>query len=340
MSLSRTLSLVLSSALLGAISSAQTPQAAPNQTPQGATNQTQLLGTLRPDYTLGSNDQIVIRTPQVEEINDRPYRIDADGFLKLPILGKVRAGGLTVQAVEADLVTKLRDYIRDPQVTITVVQYRSDPVFVVGMFRAPGIYPLVGNHTLVELVSSIGGLQPNASRRIKITRRAEYGAIPLPNSIESKDKRVSSVEVSLESLTQAINPAEDIVLQAYDIISADQAQKVYVNGEVTKVSGIELNGRDNISVIQALTEAGGLTQYATRERVVVLRPVLGTSRRAEINIDLKRVLEGKDIDFPLLPNDVLYVPRSAKRSVALPAGVAFLAQIPYILGTALLASGL
>jgi polysaccharide export outer membrane protein len=340
MSLPRILSGTPLAALFAVITFAQQPQTpvqagnAPNQ------GQLQGLGAIRPDYVLGANDQIVIRTPQVEEINDRPFRVDSDGFVTLPILGKVRVRGLTVQSLEADLVTKLREYVRDPQVTITVVQYRSEPIFVVGAFRSPGIYPLVGNHTLVELISSIGGLQPNASRRIKVTRKAEYGTIPLPNAVESKDKRASSVEISLERLTQSINPAEDIVLQAYDVISAEQAEKVYVNGEVTKVTGLEMNGRDNISVIQALTEAGGLTQYAVRDKIYVLRPVLGTSRRAEIAIDLKRVMEGKDIDFPLLPNDVLYVPRSGKRSVLMPAGAAFLAQIPYILGTALLASGL
>ena len=72
-----------------------------------------------------------------------------------------------------------------PQVTVTVVQFSSEPLFFVGAFKAPGIYPLQGRRTLVEMMSSIGGLQPNASRRIKVTRRKEFGEIPLPNAVRS-----------------------------------------------------------------------------------------------------------------------------------------------------------
>jgi protein involved in polysaccharide export with SLBB domain len=89
--------------------------------------------------------------------------------------------------------------------------------------------------------------------------------------------------------------------------------------------------RDSMSITQALTEAGGFTQFASRDKVRVLRPILGTNRRAEIDIDLKRVLEGKDIDFPLLPNDVVYVARSGKRAVLGPVGTSFLAAMPYMI---------
>ncbi len=287
--------------------------------------------SIRPDYVLGPNDQILIRAPQADEINERPFRVDSDGFLTLPIVGKVRAAGMTVQALEADLVARLKEFIREPQVIISVVQFRSEPVFFLGAFRVPGIYPLAGRRTLIEMLSSVGGLQPNASRRIKITRRAEYGPIPLPNAVQSADGKSSTVEISIESLTQNVNPDEDIVLKSYDLVNAERAERVYVSGEVGKVSAIELQERGSISIIQALTEAGGFTQFAIRDHVRVLRPVEGTTQRAEIEINMKRVYEGKDIDFPLLPNDVLYVPRSGTRAVLVPTGTTFLASIPYLI---------
>lgn len=303
----------------------------PQPTPAG-----QAQPVVRPDYVLGPNDQILIRAPLIEEINERPFRIDSEGFITLPIVGRLRAGGLTVQAFEAELVTRLREFVVSPQVSISLVQFRSEPVFVVGAFKSPGIYPLQGRRTLVEMLSSVGGLQPNASRRIKVTRRADYGPINLPNAVVDPEKKVSSVEISLESLTQNVNPEEDIVLQSYDIISVDRAERVYVSGNVLKVGAIELAERDSISVAQAVTEAGGFSPYATRDKVRVLRPILGTSRRAEIVIDLKRVFEGKDIDFPLLPNDVLYVPRSSTAAILGPTGTAILTTLPYVVFTAIL----
>jgi polysaccharide biosynthesis/export protein len=310
-------------------------QAAPGQNPANGA-QAQPIQSIRPDYVLGPNDQFIIRAPQAEEINERPFRIDADGFINLPLVGKVRAAGLTVQALESDLVTRLKEFIRDPQVMISMVQFRSEPVFFLGAFKFPGIYPLGGRRTLVEMLSSVGGLLPNASRRIRVTRKAEYGPIPLPSAVQSADGKTSTAEISIESLTRNVNPDEDIVLKSYDIVDAERAERVYVSGEVSKVSAIELAERDSISITQALTEAGGFTQFAIRDHVRVLRPVMGTTRRAEIVIDMKRVYEGKDIDFPLLPNDVLYVPRSSTRAVLGPVGTTFLASIPTIIITALL----
>jgi polysaccharide export outer membrane protein len=284
---------------------------------------------------LGPNDQVLVRAPAAEEITEKPFRIDSEGFINLPLVGRVRAGGLTVQELEADLVKRLREYIREPQVIITVVQFRSEPVFIVGAFQRPGIYPLQGRRTLVEMLASIGGLQPNASRRIRVTRRAEYGALPLPNAVDEPEKKVSSVEIGLGSLRENVNPAEDIVLEPYDVISVDRAELVYVNGEVGKVGGIELGERDSISIVQALTLSGGFSRDANRGKVRILRQVANTSRRAEIEVDLKRVLEGKDEDIPLLANDVLYVPRSYSRAVLITAGQLALPIIPLVIALAL-----
>lgn len=292
--------------------------------------------TFRPDYVLAPNDQILIRVPQEEQINERPFRIDADGYVNLPVAGRIRADGLTVQALEAQITAKLKEYIRDPLVSITVVQYRSDPVFFVGAFRTPGIFPLQGRRTLVEMLAAVGGVLPNASRRIKVTRRADAGPIPLPQAVVDAEKKTSSVEISMKSLTESINPEEDLVLQPYDVISVERAERVYVNGEVLRPSAIELGERESISVAQALTEAGGFSVNAKRDRVLVLRPVLGTNRRAVFEIDMKRVFEGRDIDFPLLPNDVLHVERDSARSFLIPVSGQLVGSIPFIIITALL----
>jgi polysaccharide export outer membrane protein len=291
---------------------------------------------LRPDYVLGPNDQILVRSPQAEEINEKPFRVDADGFVTLPIAGKIKAAGLTVQALEAQIAAKLREFIREPQVSITLVQFRSDPVFFVGSFKFPGIYPLQGKRTLVEMLTAIGGIQPNASRRIRVTRKAEFGPIDLPNAVENREKRTSSVDINLESLTQDINPAADILLQPYDIVSVERSERIYVAGDVTKAGPIEVAEREYVSLTQAIAEAGGFTNLASQDKVRVLRPVLGTSRRAEIVVDMKRVLSGREIDFPLMPNDVVWVPRSGLRGFGAPLVSGLVTSLPYVLITALL----
>jgi polysaccharide biosynthesis/export protein len=311
----------------------QQPQgASPNPAGQNGAQPQQLPpDTVRPNYVLGPNDQILIRAPEAEEIDNRPFKIDGDGNLNLPLVGRIHAGGMTLQEMEADLVKRLREYIREPQVFVTVVQFRSEPVFFVGLFVRPGIYPLAGNRTLLEMISSVGGVLQNADRHIKITRHEEYGPIPLPDAIVDPEKKVSTVEISLGSLRENINPAENILLQPYDVISVGRAEPVYVNGEVTRVGGQELGERDSISIAQVLSQAGGFTAYAKKTKVRILRPVLGTNRRYMIEVDVADLFNGKGIDVPLLPGDIVYVPRSYTHQFWQTVSSIALPLIPYII---------
>ncbi len=306
------------------------PSANPQAQPVGGPTR-QLPGdSIRPNYTLNTSDQILIRS-NAEEINEKPFLIDADGNINLPLLGRIHAGGMTVQELETDLITRLREYFTEPQVNIIVTQFRSEPIFIVGAFRAPGLYALRGTRTLIEMLTQVGGLQPNASRHIRITRRAEYGPIPLPNAVVDPDKKISTVEINYASLTQSVNPAEDILLQPYDQISAEQAGQIYVTGEVGKIGSLELGERESISIAQVLTMSGGFGRDAMRGKVRILRPIMNTSRRAPIEVDVKRIFEGKDNDVPLLPNDILYVPRSYTGIFVRTVGSMSLSMFPYLL---------
>jgi polysaccharide export outer membrane protein len=111
----------------------------------------------------------------------------------------------------------------------------------------------------------------------------------------------------------------------------ERAEKIYMNGELARTSSIELGERDSISLLQALTEAGGLTRDAKRTQVRVLRPIQNTTRRAEIDINVNDIYAGKANDFPLLPNDVLYVPRSIKRVVLTTIGQLVIQNAPFII---------
>jgi polysaccharide biosynthesis/export protein len=311
--------------LNGTLNGVLNPQAPAQSTPATGDQLPNTMEQVRANYVLGSNDQVLLRAFNVEEIGERPFRIDADGNIDLPLVGTVKASGLSVDQLEAELTKRLATYVRNPQVSVTVVVYRSEPVFFVGMFAHPGIYPLQGRRTLVDMIAAIGGLQPNASRRITVTRNLEQGPIPLPSAVVNKATNTSTVQIGMGSLRDNLNPAENIVLQAYDQISVPRAEMVFVGGEVAHVGGVELGERDSLSVIQLLSMAGGLTRDADAEKAHILRPVGDTSKRAEIPLNIKLVLEGKSNDFPLMQNDLLYVPR--KRSV----GATVVKILPYVL---------
>jgi polysaccharide export outer membrane protein len=287
--------------------------------------------TVRPNYVLGPNDQILVRAPDAEEINQKPFRVDGDGNINLPLVGRIHAAGMTLQELEVDLVRRLREYIREPQVFVDVVQFRSAPVYFVGLFVKPGIYPLQGNRTLTEMLTNVGGTLQNASRHLTIVRHDEYGAIPLPSAVVDPEKKISTVEISLGSLRQNINPAENILLQPYDVVSIGRAESIFVNGEVLRIGGIELGERDSISILQALSQSGGFTHDAKKEKVRILRPILNTNRRTMIEVDAKALFDAKGIDVPLFPGDIIYIPRSYARQFWTTVSAVALPILPYIL---------
>lgn len=263
-----------------------------------------------PNNILGPDDQILIKAPQVPELNDRTYRLGQNGELELPFVGTVQARGLKVEALEALLVRKLKETIRNPQVSVIAVTSKNQPIYFVGLFKSPGVYPLAGNRTLLEMLGTVGGVTPNTARRITITRRSEYTTAPLPGGVVDPIRKTSTLEIGLTDGAFAIRPEDDILLAPFDIVTAERSERIYVLGNVGQPRSIDLAERTAISLSQALAEAGGIAPLAMKDRVRILRQISGTDRRAEIAVDLKGILSGRKPDLYLQADDVVYVPDS------------------------------
>src|SRR5690348_912752 len=129
--------------------------------------------TPRPDYVLGPGDQIVLWAVDLDDVSQKPVRVDAAGYVTLPLAGRIKAAGRTVTEVQQEIVKKLQRYQLNPQVTVSVTEYHSQSVSVIGAVNNPGVHNLQGNSTLIETLSLAGGLRADAGYSIKITRRRE-----------------------------------------------------------------------------------------------------------------------------------------------------------------------
>ena len=99
-------------------------------------------------YVLGPDDEIVIRgidDPEISEKPDMPVLIGTNGDITLPLIGRVKAGGLTVEQLEAELTARFKEFIQEPQISVTVTEFRSQPVSVFGAVTKPGIVQLTGS---------------------------------------------------------------------------------------------------------------------------------------------------------------------------------------------------
>jgi polysaccharide export outer membrane protein len=265
-------------------------------------------------YVLGPEDQIIIRAFQAQELSDKPIQITGDGYINLPMIGKVKAAGLSVGALEIALTEKLKNYVRNPQVSVFVAEYHSEPVSVVGSVGNPGVIQLRGRKTLVEVIALAGGLKPDAGNSIVITREIAHGRIPLPGATDDAGGRFSIAKVNLRSVIEARNPQDNILVQTNDVITIPKAQLLYVVGEVQRPGGYALNEKDSITVLQAVALAGGLTGKASTKKAKILHQNRDSSNRTELATNVKKILDGTAPDVALHADDILFVPNSLPKS--------------------------
>jgi len=266
-------------------------------------------------YVLGPDDEITVRAFDVDEIDGKTARVDRSGNVGLPLVGNVKAGGLSVSQFEAELTKDLAKYVREPRVSVTVSEYKSQPVSVLGALNTPGIYNLTGPTTLEQVLSRAGGLRNDAGNTVNITRQSAWGPIPLSSAKTDPSGDFSTASVSVKSLMDASDPRNNILVEPTDVISVPRADLVYVVGSVNKPGGFVLNERASMSVLQAVSLAEGLQKTSSPKAAKIVRTGL-TGSKEEIPVNLSKILSGTAPDVPLLANDILFVPNSAAKSVS------------------------
>lgn len=272
-------------------------------------------------YVLGPDDEIMIRgieDPDTSAKPDKPVLIGTNGNITLPMIGHVKAGGLTVEQLEAELNRRFKVFIQDPQISVTVTEFRSQPVSVFGAVTKPGVVQLRGGQTLYEVLSLAGGPSETAGSLLTVTRPRQSGEIPLPGARVDPTGQFSSVELNVQEILEGKNPAANIEIEPHDVISVSEGSSsmIYVVGDVKRAGAFPLGGRHNLSVLHALSMAGGLEHTAKPAKARIVRSAPGELKYQEIAVNLKQILAGKAQDVGMGPQDVLVVPSSASKSFA------------------------
>ncbi len=299
--------------------------------PAGKEGPPSALEHARSTYVLGPGDQILVRVLDLEEMGKEPYQIDMRGNVNLPMAGRIHASGLTVEELEQEIGGRLKKFLKTPEVSVGLSEMRSQPVSVLGEVKNPGVLQLQGEKTLLEVVSMAGGLNPAAGHSIRITRKKEWGEIPLPGAREDETGQYFVAEVGVKEILEARAPEKNILVKPNDVITVPKGELVYVMGAVKKSGGFVLGDRENVTVLQALSMAEGMDSYAEVGHAKILRRTSNPERRQEIALNLKRILEGKDHDVEMQSDDILFVPvsggkkalaRTAEAGLAIGTGLA------------------
>jgi polysaccharide export outer membrane protein len=283
-------------------------------------------------YVLGFGDQLTLWAVEAEEINGKSFSIDQSGYLALPLVGRVRAAGFTVDQFEAELKTALGKYIRQPQIVVAVTEPKSEPVSITGAVNTPGVYQLNGSKSLAEMLAEAGGLSQDAGHLVRITRQLKYGHIPVPKAVDDSTNGVSAAEISVQDALAG--KSGNIPIFPNDLIMVSGRGMVYVLGDVTKPGAYPIGERPTISLLQALAIAGGLAKTASPNNMKLIHPVPGGARQ-EMDIDGSKIIQGKAPDVELQPNDILYIRDSLGKRANRRAAEALVQAATFMLGWAI-----
>jgi polysaccharide biosynthesis/export protein len=246
---------------------------------------------------LGVGDLLDVNVYNVPELATKS-RLGNNGDIYLPLIDYVHLAGLTVEEAQALIEKRLSDggFVKNPHVTLNVDQSSSQGASLLGEVARPGLYPIIGEPRLLDVVSAAGGFTAAAGQTITVTHRNQSDK---PVTVPLNRKRTD-------------NPASNITVSPGDTIVVHRADVVYVVGEVSRPSGFLMDS-DNLTVLKVIALAGGTTRIAKLNGVKIIRK--GPEGMTETPVQLKKMLEAKAIDIPLKPEDIVFVPGSASKAV-------------------------
>jgi len=254
-----------------------------------------------PKLAIGPGDVLDVEVFDTPELSMPTARVSQNGQVVLPVLGAVEVAGLNAeqagQKIEAEM--RQRGIMLDPQVTVSVVEFTTQGATLLGEVRTPGVYPTFGGRRLLDMIALAGGVTPIAGKIVTIAHRSD----------PKHPVRIALVPNAL-ALGEQANP---LILPG-DTVVVGKASVVYILGAVNKPGGYLINNNERLSLMQALTMAGGWDKAAALSKARLIRKV--PEGHKELMLDLKHVLHGSQADVALEDGDILFIPESLGKTLA------------------------
>ncbi|MEQ1884645.1 MAG: polysaccharide biosynthesis/export family protein [Bryobacteraceae bacterium] len=260
-----------------------------------------------PSQVLGVDDLVAVSVYDAPELT-RTVRVEADGTIHLPLLTKgVTAAGTMPRDLEAKLSAALKseEILVDPVVKVTVVEYHSRPISVMGAVKKPLTFQAVGAVTVLDALARAEGLTQDAGTEILVSR---------PQASPDSRGEVSATlvqRIPVNRLMKEADPAVNFRLHGGEEIRVLEAGRIFVVGNVKKPGAFPVHEAADNSVLRAIALSEGLMPFAAKQAFIYRRDDSGGKQ--EIPIELTKIMERKQPDVPLLVDDVLYIPDNKAR---------------------------
>lgn len=255
-----------------------------------------------PSQTLGADDLLQIMVPYCPELS-RSFRISSDGTLALPLLKQsIDAAGLLPAQLEKKIGAELvaEQVLTDPTVSVSVLEYRSKPVSVVGAVNHPLTFQAAAGTTLLDAITKAGGLAPTVGPTITVTHREQGSDGTMHVTVQS---------IPVKGLIDSANQKMNVALTGNDEVRVPEAGRIFVAGNVHKPGSFAMQDNSDTTVVKALALSEGLEAYSAKFAYIYREASPGTPRE-EISVPLSQIMARKAPDVVMQPDDILYVPEN------------------------------
>jgi polysaccharide export outer membrane protein len=309
---------------------------------------TGVVADVKEDYKINPGDVIEIEVDRAPELSG-VRRVTASGTIRMVYLGPVTAQGKTADELAGFIADSLNGrYLKNPRVTVTIVQMNSHTFFIQGAVNRPGAYQMEGHPSLLTLVTVAGGLTENHGSTAFIIREAHPPENGAPNSNEPKALSVSKtgsktgsgaagppsqstsqsgdrdqepeeregfelIKVNINGLLRG-DFDKNMRLDPRSVVNIPQSEVFFVGGEVNAPGSFTF--KEGASLRQAIALAQGMKPTAASSRAIIFREDPGAKKRQEIRVDAGKIMNGKEEDITINANDIVIIPNSRSKSVS------------------------
>jgi polysaccharide export outer membrane protein len=264
-----------------------------------------------PAQKISANDLIAVSVYDSPELT-RTIRVGAEGAIRFPMLKqRIQVEGLMPAQVETAIAEELKaeEILVDPMVTVTIMEYDSRPISVVGAVKRPTTFQAVGKVTLIDALAKAEGLTMDAGPDLLLT-------VPQPGDGPVSTSLVKRIPI--KALIDNAEPELNVRLTGGEEIRVPEARKIYVVGNVKKPGAFPVRDGSESTVLKLLAMVEGVAPYAAKEAYIYRAAADGLPRQ-EIQLPLTRLLERRSPDVPLMADDILYIPDNKTKRAGLTA---------------------
>jgi len=262
------------------------------------------------NYRVGGYDVLNIMVYEEADLSREALPVSADGYITFPLIGLLKVENLTTSEIEKLIAHRLtqEQYLLDAHVSVMVIEYKSKRVLVLGTVNNPGSYSLQTRERILDAISRAGGIR-RSSESLGRSSAGKKGLIIRTENPDTPQESKIVINIGLKELLEDGDQISNIYMQDKDVLFVPSAEHFYIIGEVKEPGSYALVDRE-ITLVEAISRAGGFTPIAARKKARIIRVEDGVEKIITINVDAITDAGKKIQDVIIQPNDVIVVPES------------------------------